>query len=414
MLSFPRWSFLVGGCLALFPVFTAQAVDSPQFLGAQRNGISAEKGVLPAWPADGPEVLWRSPVGEGMSAVAVAGDKVVTLRQIGGNQEVVALDAQTGDIRWRTPVGNAYENSQGDGPRATPTIAGERIFVFTGDGVLGAFQLSDGAKIWQKNVVMENRGQTADYGMACSPLVAGDLVIVQAGAPNATLVACDAATGEQKWKAGDGPAGYSSPVLLNVGGRQQIVALAGSQALGVSLEGKLLWEYDFETAYECNTASPIAIDGMVFLSAGENHGSVLLELRPRDDVFQPTEKWESLRGGSVLRSEWQTPVLIDGYLYGFDNVGSAGPVTHLTCLEAATGKRMWQETRFGKGNLIAVDGKLLMTTFTGELVLAKIDPQEYKELGRTRLTGPTRQAPVVANGRIYLRDNREVVCLSAK
>jgi len=392
----------------------AHAADSPQFLGPQRNGVLSEKNLIDAWPENGPPVLWRAPIGVGMSAVAVVDGLAITLRQDQDQQSVVALNAKSGEEKWSTDVAPSYSNSMGDGPRATPTVVGDRVFVFTGEGVLAALQVSDGKLLWKNNVVADNRGKVSDYGMASSPLAVGDLIVVQAGAPGAAVVACDQATGKQQWKVGGGPAGYSSPALLKVGGTTQIVAFAGDRALGLSPQGKTLWSYPYKTSYECNTATPIAIDGNVLLSAGENQGSVLLALKKNSDSFAVSEVWSSQGGGSVLRSEWQTPVLQDGYLYGFDNVGSAGPVSHLTCIEAATGKQMWSVPRFGKGNLVLADGKLFMTTYKGEFVVAEANPKKYQELGRTRLTQATRQAPVLANGLLYLRDNREVVCLDVR
>ena len=176
----------------------------------------------------------------------------------------------------------------------------------------------------------------------------------------------------------------------------------------------MLWRYSFKTNYECNIATPLEIKGQVFLSSGENHGSVLLALKPQAEKFELREVWSSFGPKSVLRNEWQTSMLVGGYLYGMDNVGGAGPITHLTCIEAATGERKWQEARFGKGNLIAADGKLFMTTMKGELVIARANPERYDEIGRATVLGPTRQAPALSNGRLFLRDDKEILCLDVR
>jgi outer membrane protein assembly factor BamB len=210
-------------------------------------------------------------------------------------------------------------------------------------------------------------------------------------------------------------AGYSSPTLLDVGGREQIVAFTGGSVLGLAARtGSVLWHYPYETDFNCNIATPLAYDGQVFISAGENHGSVLLKLFLDGDKFQPTEVWSSQGTKSVLRNEWQTSMLVDGYLYGFDNVGSAGPVTHLTCVNAATGDRAWQELRFGKGNLIFADGKLFISTMKGEIIVAKASPKSYEEIGRANVISTTRQAPALSNGLLYLRDDEEIVCLNVR
>ena len=391
----------------------ANAADWPQFLGPDRNGISAETGLLEAFPKDGPQEVWRVPGGVGMSGVAISGGRALTLVQKDGQQWCLALDAASGKTLWQTPLAPQYENQMGNGPRATPTIAGDKVLVFTGEGILAALNFADGKQLWSHDVVKDHGGEPADYGMACSPLVVGKLVLVTAGAPKAAVVAYDIVSGKEAWAVGDELAGYSSPALLEVGGKQQVVAYTGSAVLGIQpTEGTQLWRFAYETDFACNIATPLAVGGRVFCSSGENHGSVMLGLKPEGSTFTAEPAWESQGPSSVLRAEWQTPILLDGYLYGFDNVGSAGPVTHLTCIEAATGKRMWQKQRFGKGNLIYADGKLLITTMKGELILARASPKAYDELGRATILGQTRQAPALSDGRVYLRDDKEIVCVA--
>lgn len=392
-----------------------QAADWPQFLGPTRNGISSETGLLDKWPEGGPKVLWRVPGGVGMSGLAISGGRLLTLVQKDGQQFVLALDAATGKPLWQTPVASEYKNQMGDGPRATPAISGNQVFAFTGEGILAALDLNDGKLQWSHNVVEELKGKPAEYGMACSPLVVGEHVLVVAGAPGAAVAAYEMQGGKVAWKAGSDPAGYSSPALLNVGGREQVVAFTGASAIGLAPNtGALLWRFPYATDFDCNIATPLAVDGKVFVSSGENHGSSLLSLEKSGDEFAVKEAWTSQGAASVLRNEWQTSILLDGHLYGFDNVGSAGPVTHLTCINAATGKRVWQQPRFGKGNLIAADGKLWISTMNGELVLVRATPKAYDELGRGEFVGSTRQAPALAEGRLYLRDDAEIVCLDIK
>jgi outer membrane protein assembly factor BamB len=392
-----------------------QAAEWPQFLGPNRNGISAEKGLLDKFPAGGPKEVWRVPGGVGMSGLAIAGGKLVTLVQREGQQWVVALDAKTGKELWQTPLGAEYENQMGNGPRATPAIAGDRAFVFSGEGILAAVGLADGKLLWSHNVVKELKGKEADYGMASSPLVVGENVVVIAGGDAATVAAYNTKSGKLAWTAGEDPAGYSSPTLLKLGGKDQIVAYTGASAIGLApAGGELQWRYPYETDFNCNIATPLAVDGKVFISSGENHGSALLSLKPAGKTFDVEEAWTSQGAQSVLRNEWQTSILLDGHLYGFDNVGSAGPVTHLTCINAATGKRAWQQQRFGKGNLIAADGKLLISTMKGELVLVRATAEKYDELGRATIIGSTRQAPALAAGLLYLRDDKEIVCLDVR
>lgn len=183
----------------------------PQFLGPTRNGLSAETGLLDRWPTDGPKEIWRVPGGVGMSGLAISRGRVLTLVQREGKQWLVALEAKTGESVWETPLAPEYRNPMGNGPRGTPAIAGELVFVFTGEGILSAHAFADGKQLWSHNVVKELSGKEAEYGMACSPLVVGEQVIVTAGASKGTLVAFDTKSGKQLWTAGSDPAGYSSP-----------------------------------------------------------------------------------------------------------------------------------------------------------------------------------------------------------
>jgi len=399
------------------PSAAAVPVDWPQFLGPDRNGISRETGLLTAWPKAGPPEVWRVAGGVGMSGLAISGGRLLTMVQKEDRQWVLCLDPKTGKTKWETDVAPAYKNAMGDGPRATPAVAGDSHYIFTGEGILAALKNDDGQIVWQKDVVSEFGGKPTDYGMACSPLVVGNLVVVTAGAPDATVVALDRKTGDVAWTAGkDLPPGYSSPAVMKVAGREQIVVFHGAGGLGLDpATGAELWSHPYVTDFNCNIAAPVAVDGGVFLSAGENHGSVLLSLKPHGEKkFDVTEVWSSQGPKSVLRNEWQTSILLDGFLYGFDNVGGAGPITHFTCIDAKTGKQQWQQTRFGKGNFIAADGKLFLSTLQGELVVLNPNPKKFEELGRKTIVGKTRQAPALLGGLLYLRDDREIVCLDVR
>ena len=407
-----RTCLSVSALLVVLLSSLAPADEWPGFLGSRRDGISQETGLIDAIPADGPKAIWRVPGGVGMSAVAVADGRAITTWNDAGKQWLVALDAATGKEAWKTPIGPAYENGQGNGPRATPTIAGERVFAFSGEGILVAVSHSDGKILWQVDAVGEAEAKPSDYGMASSPLVVAEQVIVHVGGESGAISAYGVADGKPVWKASAGSAGYSSPTLLEIDGAKQIVSVTGTEVVGLRPgSGKELWRFPFETDFGCNTATPIVVDGGVFVSAGENHGSVLIDLGRDGDRYAPQARWESLGPKSLMRNEWQTSIVVGDHLYGFDNVGAAGPVTHLVCLEAKTGREVWRKTRFGKGNMVWADGKLWITTFEGELVLARATPAGYEEIGRAELLGRTRQTLTIAGGRGYLRDDREVLCI---
>ncbi len=409
---------VLGSAIALLMshVTLLSAGDWPQFLGPTRNGISAETGLIKSWPDNGLPEVWRVAGGVGMSGVSVNDGRAVTLVQRDGKQWLVCHDASTGESRWQAELAPAYRNTMGDGPRATPAFAGQAIYAFTGEGVLAAVNATTGDLLWKTDLVKYFDGKPADYGMACSPLISAQHVIVTIGADQATVVAVERGTGQVAWTAGhELAAGYSSPALLDVAGRRQVVVFHGQGAMGLDPKaGGILWQHPYETDFFCNIATPVAVGDGVFVSAGENHGSVLLGLTSQGDGFDVGEVWSSQGRQSVLRNEWQTSILHDGHLYGFDNVGSAGAITHLTCIDAQTGERKWQQLRFGKGNMIAADGKLFASNMDGELVVVALNPERFEELGRMPVIETTRQAPALANGLLYLRDDREIVCLDAR
>jgi len=403
-------------CLQVACMQHASAEDWPQFLGPDRTGVSKDTvKLVDAFPASGPKIAWKSPGGVGMSGIAVANGKCFSMANRDGKQVLFALDRTNGKELWASPLAPAYKNQMGDGPRATPTIDGQRIFTFTGEGILSCNDATSGKLLWQSNSPKDLNAEPSEYGMSCSPLVVGDLVVAYAGAEKAAIVAVEKATGVLAWKAGAGRAGYSSPVLLTLAGKQQLVALTGKLCLGLDPKsGEVLWDYPFATDYDCNTASPIAIDGKVFISSGENHGSVLLEITPVGGKSSVKEVWSSLGTGSSLRSEWQTPLVSGKLLYGFDNVGGAGPVTNLACLDASSGKVLWKQMRFGKSNGILVDGKLLITTLEGDLVLVRASGAGFEQLAKAPVLGKTRQAPSYSDGFIFLRDDANVVCVDLR
>jgi outer membrane protein assembly factor BamB len=391
----------------------------PQFLGPARNGVSSETGLLSKWPAGGLKEVWRVSGGVGMCGVVVQDGRAVTMVQRAGRQWLVVLDAKTGEEQAAIDLAPKFENAMGAGPRSTPSLHGDLAFAYSGEGILFAVDLSKAKILWQRKVIADLGGQSPDYGVSCSPLVYGDTVIVVPGAPDGAVAAFQTRTGEPAWTAqAEGEldtAGYSSPALLQIDGQTHLVAFCGTAALGIDPDkGNVLWRYPYATDFDCNIATPVGAGGKVFLSAGENHGSVLLNVTHKQAEYVVNPQWESHGNVSVMRNEWQTSILHDGHLYGFDNVGAAGPVSHLTCIDAATGKRKWQQLRFGKGNLTLADGKLFITTIKGELVVVGANPEKFEELGRMPVLESTRQAPAIADGQIYIRDNQDIVCLDAR
>ena len=391
----------------------ANGDDWAQFLGPQRNGTSAEKGLINSWPADGPKIVWRTPLGVSMSGVAVANGAACTMFQDESSQFVVCLNAADGKERWRTPVAPVFENAMGHGPRATPTVADGHVFAFTSEGILAALKADDGKLLWSVDVPKSLKGKPNEYGVSCSPLVTDGLVVVHSGTSSAAVSAFKIADGKLAWQAGKGNAGYSSPVLMKLGGVTQIVSLTAAGAMGIEpASGKQLWSFPYPTEYDCNTASPVQLDDQhILISAGENHGSVIVELGAGKSGTTAESVWSSFGNDSQLRAEWQTPVIHDGHFYGLDNQGSAGPITNLVCVRLKDHKTMWQKNRFGKSNLTLADGKLFLTTMEGEVVIVEASPEKFRELGRATIMETTRQAPAISNGHLFVRDDKDVICI---
>lgn len=405
-------------CFTLFGLtcHTGVADDWPQFLGPDRNGSCAETDLIDTFPDDGPSIVWRSAAGVGMSGIAVSAGSVYTLYQDEQQQYVVAMDAGTGDEKWKTGIAAAYENAMGNGPRATPSVAGSTVFVFSGEGTLAALSVDTGKVQWKVDTIRDFGAKPAAYGMSSSPLVVDGKVIVHVGSSDGTIVAYDVESGDQAWNVGNQPSGYSSPVMMKLGGNKQIVSFIAAALVGIApADGRELWNHKFVTDYDCNIAVPRQLnDSSLLISSGENHGSAILKVTESGEAWSVEETWTSFGKGSVLRSEWQTPVETNGHLFGMDNIGSAGPITNLVCVNIVSGKQVWGKKRFGKSNLTLADGKLFISTMNGELVIVKATEDGFQETARATVLGMTRQAPVIANGQLYLRDDNEIVCIDIR
>ncbi len=416
-INFPKLTGLFALLLFAFAALpgAAQVKSWSQFLGPNRDGISDETGLMDSWPEKGPKTVWKTKIGGGMSGIAVNKGVLFSMAQDGKNQYVLAVSAKSGAQVWRSVVSPRYENSMGDGPRATPTVHEGHVYAFGGDGILACRKEGDGAPVWTVDTIKKSGTKIIDYGMASSPLIVGDNVVVQVGGTGSAVMAFDAKSGELQWKSCDGTAGYSSPAIRQIGKEKHLVAFTGKGVWGMNSEtGKELWRFSFPTDYDCNTSTPVSVDGKLLISSGENHGSVLLDIKKIDGQYVVEEVWESLGARSALRSEWQTPILKDGFLYGLDNVGSAGPVTNLVCVEAKSGKQIWSKKRFGKSNMIAADGKLFVTTKKGELVVVQINSEKFVELGRGDYFDDTRQAPALFDGHLYIRGLDSIVCVDVR
>jgi len=382
--------------LALAQQALAQSVaDWPQWRGPNRDGISKETGLLKQWPAEGPPLVWKaSGAGGGYSSFSVANGKLYTMGLRGEREYVIAFDVATGKEAWSTAHGGAFRNDRGDGPRGTPTIAGDRVYALGGAGDLTALDARTGKIIWSKNVLREFGGSNITWGISESPLVLGDKVLVNAGGPGASIVALNKANGSLIWKSQSDKAGYSSAIPVELNGTTQVVFFTAQRAVGLDAkDGRLLWEYGKPSNNVANVATPIARANRVFISSDYGTGGGVIEIKADN-------KAEELWFTRDMRNHHSSSVLIGDYLYGFSSA-------ILTAIRFDTGEIAWRDRSVGKGSLVFADGNLYCFSENGVVGLVEATPTGYKEKGRFRIAQgnlPTWTHPVVVGGRLYLRD----------
>jgi outer membrane protein assembly factor BamB len=397
----------------LASISPALAADWPQWRGANRDDISTETGLQKKWPSNGPKRAWLNEDGGlGYAGFAVVGDKLYTMGLYDAEEKLICLDANTGKKIWDVTVGALYKNGWGDGPRSTPTVAGDKVYAMAGQGDLICADAATGKKIWSTSMTKDHGGKLQNWGYTESPLVDGNLVIVTPGGDKGAILALDAATGKTKWQLSDVTenAQYSSILPITHNGQRQYVQLLMSSIIGVSPEGKLLWKTDFpgKTAV---IPTPIYSNGQVYVAAGYGVGCKAIKLGSGapEVVFENTNMVNH-HGGVIL---------IDGKLYGHSDKGG------WTCQDFKTGEVVWQDKTFGKGAVTSIGGKQLicLAEKDGTVVLADVSDRGWKEISSFKLEAQSSQRhpqgkiwvhPVVANGKLYLRDQELISCYDIK
>jgi len=377
----------------------------PQWRGPNRDGISKETGLLKQWPTDGPPLVWKAKgAGTGYSSFSIANGKLYTMGLRGDREFVIAFDVATGKEAWATAHGGAFRNDRGDGPRGTPTVDGDRVYSLGGNGDLSAIDARTGKLIWSKNVLETFGGSNITWGISESPLVLGNKVLVNAGGSDASIVALNKSDGSVIWKSQSDRAGYSSAIPLTLNGLTQVVFFTGRRAVGLDAnDGRLLWEYAKPSNRTANAATPIARGNRVFISSDYGTGGGVVEIKP-DNTAQ--EIWFS----NDMRNHHSSSVLIGDHLYGF-----SGSI--LTAMKFDTGEIAWRDRSVGKGSLVAADGHLYLFSENGVVGLVEVTPAGYKEKGRFRIQQdslPTWSHPVVAGGRLYLRDQDTIYAFDVR
>jgi outer membrane protein assembly factor BamB len=397
---------LVGiGALAATLLASACGADWPQWRGPQQDGISRETGLLPKWPENGPAELWRIPLGAGFSAVSVVGDRAYTLFGTEEGEFVVALDAASGKTVWKTRFADLYKKSDGDGPRATPLVEAGRIYALSGKGMLACLDV-EGKQLWSVNLLEKFGGEPPEYGFSASPYLVDDRLVVVVGAGKGkSLAAFDKTTGNVLWTSLDDKPGYSTPARVEVDGVPQLIVLMGEALVSVApSDGHEYWRYEWKTTQDANVATPIFQNNRLYISTGYGTGCGLFELSAPGG--KPAAKL--LWANKNMKNAFSTCVLVDGYVYGFND-------RFLTCMDFQTGEAKWKQRGFNRGTLLAADGKLIIYGERATLALAEITPAEYKEISKAQvLDDKTWTIPTLAGGRLFVRNEKEMVCLKVK
>ena len=390
------------------PVSNQAPTDWPQWRGANRDGKSGETGLLTEWPAGGPPLVWKAGgAGTGYSSMSVAAGRLYTVGARGGTEYIHAFDVATGKKLWEAANGKEYSNDRGNGPRGTPTIEGGRLYVLGASGDLTVLDTAKGTRVWSVNVLREFGGSNPRWGLSESPLVVGDRVLVNAGGPNASIVAFNKSDGKVIWTSQSDGAGYSSAVTQRVGNTDQAVFFTDRRAVGVDIkDGRLLWEYPRVANRVANIATPVVKDNFVFLSSDYGTGSALLKLDPTGAGVSATEVYFT----QEMRNHHSSSILVGEHLYGFSSA-------ILTALRFADGATAWKDRSVGKGSMAFADGHLYLFSEGGVVGLAEATPAGYREKGRFSIQQaglPTWAHPIIAGWRLYIRDQDTVYAYRVK
>lgn len=399
-ISFLAVVFLFSGLL-----FSADpVVDWPQFRGPNRDGISRESGLVQAWSTEGPKVVWKAPIGDGYSAISVSGTRLYTMFSQGDDELVASFDATTGKEIWRYKLDANYVNDQGNGPRGTPTVDGTMVYVLGAQAMLAALNAADGKEVWKHNLIADVGGKVPIWGVSSSPLVEKDTLIVPVGGSENNAVVCfNKKTGAVIWKSQPDEPGYSSPIAVTIGGVRQIIAFSGTALFSFSpTDGKMYWRYPWKTDWFVNAATPILVSNdQIFISTAYDRGAALLQVTVSGGKPDVREVWLS----KGMKNHFNSSILHDGHLYGFDNAV-------LKCIDSTTGEEKWQKGGYGKGSLIFADGNLIVLGERGKLLLVEATPQKYNEKASFQiLQGKCWTEPSLAGGKLYLRNQKQMLCV---
>jgi outer membrane protein assembly factor BamB len=372
------------------------------FRGPNRDGLYEETAIRTQWPKEGLPPLWKQPAGGGYASFAVAQGLAFTIEQRRHQEVATAYEVDTGREVWTNAWDAEFrEQMGGDGPRATPTWDNGRLYVLGATGEFRCLEAKTGKKLWSKNILTDNGASNITWGMAASPLIVDDKVIVQpGGTAGKSVVAYNKLTGEPVWASQNDRQAYTSPMLVTLAGRRQILVVSAARAMGLAVEdGALLWDYPWVTEYDVNSSQPLLVaDNRFVITAGYGHGAALVEITAAEGKFTAREIWKNNR----MKARFNSPVLYQGHVYGLDE-------GILSCIEAGTGELKWKGGRYGYGQVLLAAGHLIVLSESGDLALVRATPEKQDEVARfPALEGKTWNVPAIAGGRLLVRNNKEM------
>jgi outer membrane protein assembly factor BamB len=410
--------------LAAMAALSAAGADWPQFRGPERDDVSHEMGLLKTWPAAGPKLLWTlDGAGTGYSGPSVVGDRLYSLGGDGKNEFVFAVDVNTGKKVWSTNIGSFYANRYGSGPRGTPTVDGDLIVALSANGDLACLDRNDGSKKWAVALISSAvGGDQPNWGYCESPLVDGDRVVCTPGGSEGTLAAFDKKTGKPMWRSKGltDSAGYSSIVPTELGGIRQYVQQTMNGVVGVAPEdGHLLWRFARKEYRTAVIPTAIVHEGLIYATSGYGAGAALLKVDRPDGNFSARNLYDDA-ARQVMDDKHEGVVAVGDHVYGWSDAGGGRWV----CQDFRSGKQAWASKALGRGSVTCADGMLYCYSETdGTCVLVPASLVGWKAAGRFTIPRhPARREfqnnvwthPVVANGRLYLRDQEFLFCYDVK
>jgi outer membrane protein assembly factor BamB len=389
-----------------------QAADWPQYLGPGRDAVYPGEALTRAWPSDGPKVLWRKrDIGAGMSGVVVAKGQVVLFHEVNRYDTIECLDARTGKPLWKNNYASSFVPGYGSaaGPRATPSVAGGRVYTMGGQGVVVCTDFATGKTVWKVDTRKSYRASDGFFGMACSPLVEGGAVLLNIGGEaGAGIVALNKDNGKLLWKTLDDEASYSSPVMATLQGKRRAMFFTRTGLAVVDPEnGGIDFQYRWRARIHAsvNAAAPLVAGERIFVTSSYNTGALVVQA----GAGGYKTVWSN---DTSLSSQYASVMHRDGFLYGTHGRADVPPVPVLRCVELATGKVRWSVDGFGDCLMLLCGDRLLALLESGELVLGQATPAGWREISRAQVVGSgARSQPALANGRLYVRDRNQLVCL---